>query len=183
MLATLVAGLLICAGALVVEPSAARASAGCANAQLRPNGRNATAIDAATLCLIDRVRATHGLRALRSNAQLGTVAASQVTSMLRWNYFADVRPSGQTPLALIVVTRYRAHSASISVGQNIAWASGAYATPEHVVADWMASPPHREIMLSGEFRDAGVAVMSALPSVLHAGRRGAVYAVEFGARR
>ncbi len=182
-MALLVAGLLICASALVVESAAARASSGCANARLKPNGRNASAIDAATLCLIDRVRTQHGLRALHANAQLGTVAASQVASMLRWNYFADVRPSGQTPFALVVVTHYRAHSSSISVGQNIAWASGAYATPEHVVADWMASPPHREIMLSGEYRDAGVAVMSALPSVLHAGRRGAVFAVEFGARR
>jgi uncharacterized protein YkwD len=178
-----VAGLLICAGALVVEPSAARAGAGCANAHLRPNGHNTAAIDAATLCLIDGVRAAHGLRALRSNAQLGTVAAGQVASMLRWNYFADVRPSGQTPLALVVVTPYRAHAASISVGQNIAWANGSYTTPAHVVTDWMASPPHREIMLSSELHDAGVAVMSALPSVLHAGRRGAVYAVEFGARR
>ncbi|HEY4996890.1 MAG TPA: CAP domain-containing protein [Solirubrobacteraceae bacterium] len=179
----LVAGLLTCAGTLVVGPSTARARSGCANAQLRPDGRNASAIDAATLCLIDRVRAEHGLRAVRSNRQLGTVAASQVGSMLRWNYFADVRPSGQTPFALVILSPYRAHSASISVGQNIAWASGAYATPEHVVADWMASPPHRQIMLSGEFRDAGVAVSSALPSVLHAGRRGAVYAVEFGVRR
>ncbi len=179
----LVAGILTCAGALVVGPSAARARTGCANAKLRPNGRNAAAIDAATLCLIDQVRAQYGLHALRSNRQLGTVAQSQVGSMLRWNYFADVRPSGQTPFALVLVTPYRAHSAAISVGQNIAWANGAYATPEHVVAEWMASPPHRQIMLSGEYRDAGVAVSSALPSVLHAGRRGALYAVEFGARR
>ncbi len=183
ILAMLVAGLLIWAGTLVVEPSAARAGSGCANAKLRPNGRNAAAIDAATLCVIDRVRAAHGMRALRSNPQLGTVAGSQVASMLRWNYFADVRPSGQTPFALVVVTHYQAHAAAISVGQNIAWANGSYTTPEHVVADWMASAPHREIMLSSEFRDAGAAVMPALPSVLHAGRRGAVYAVEFGARR
>jgi uncharacterized protein YkwD len=179
----LVAGLLICTGALVVEPSAARAGAGCANAHLRPSGRNAARIDAATLCLIDRVRAGQGLRGVRPNRQLGRVAAGQVASMLRWNYFADVGPSGRTPFALVFVTAYRAHSASISVGQNIAWASGAYATPAHVVAEWMASPPHRQIMLSGEFHDAGVAVSSVLPSVLRAGRRGAVYAVEFGVRR
>ncbi len=179
----LVVGFLTCAGTLVVGPPAARARSGCANARLRPDGRNAAAIDAATLCLIDQVRGGYGLRALHPNRQLRTVAASQVGSMLRWNYFADVRPSGQTPFSLVLVSSYRAHAASISVGQNIAWASGTYATPEHVVADWMASPPHRQIMLSGAFRDAGVAVSSALPSVLHAGHRGALYAVEFGARR
>jgi uncharacterized protein YkwD len=179
----LVVGLLACAGALVVEPLAARASSGCANRGLHPDAANAVAVERATLCLIDRVRSHYGRHALRANAQLGTVARSQVSSMLRWNYFADLRPSGQTPLALVAGTPYRSHAAFIAVGQNIAWASGSAATPEHIVAEWMASPPHRAIMLTGEYRDAGVAVMPALPSVLGAGSRGAVWAVEFGVRR
>ncbi len=103
--------------------------------------------------------------------------------MVRSDYFADNRPTGQTPMSLVVGTHYRAHAARISVGQNIAWGTGLYSTPAHIVAEWMASPPHRTIMLSGEFHDAGVAVTPALPSVLHRGRRGAVYAVEFGVRR
>jgi uncharacterized protein YkwD len=102
--------------------------------------------------------------------------------MLRWNYFADIRPSGQTPLALVGGTRYRAHTARISVGQNIAWASAIFATPAHIVAEWMASPPHAAIILSPEYRDAGVAVVPALPTVLREGHSGAVYAVEFGVR-
>jgi uncharacterized protein YkwD len=179
----LVAGLLICAGALVVEPPPADAASACAKAGLLPNGRNTAAVDAATLCLIDRIRARHGLRRLRANDPLSDVAASQVASMLRWNYFADIRPSGQTPLALVRGTPYRAHTARISIGQNIAWASTTIATPAHIVAEWMASPPHAAIILSGEYRDAGVAVVPALPSVLGAGRGGAVYAVEFGVRR
>jgi uncharacterized protein YkwD len=182
-LALLVAGLLTCAGALVVEPFAAGAGFVCPNRGLHASAGNAGAVERATLCLIDRVRARHGRRALRGNRELGTVAESQVASMLRWNYFADVRPSGQTPFALVDVTRYRAHTSRISVGQNIAWASGRAATPEHIVSEWMASPPHRAIMLSAEYRDAGVAVAPALPSVLGAGSRGAVWAVEFAARR
>jgi uncharacterized protein YkwD len=182
-LALLAVGLLTCTGALVVEPLAARASSACANGGLQPNGSNTTAVERATLCLIDRMRSHHGRHALHANHQLGTVAQSQVASMLRWNYFADVRPSGQTPLALVGVTAYRSHAAFLSVGQNIAWASGSAATPAHIVAEWMASPPHRAIMLSGEYRDAGVAVVPALPSVLGAGSRGAVWAVEFGVRR
>jgi uncharacterized protein YkwD len=178
----LVAGLLICAGALVVEQPPADASSACAKSALLPNGRNTAAVDAATLCLINRVRAHHGLRRLRANAPLRAVAASQVASMLRWNYFADIRPSGQTPLALVGGTRYRAHTARISIGQNIAWASTTAATPANIVAEWMASPPHAAIILSAEYRDAGVAVVPALPSVLRKGRSGAVYAVEFGVR-
>jgi uncharacterized protein YkwD len=179
----LVAGTVACAGALGVVPRPADAASACAKAGLVPNGRNGAAVDAATLCLIDRIRAQHGLHTLRANTQLHAVAASQVASMLRWNYFADIRPSGQTPLALVAVTPYRVHASQISVGQNIAWSSGGSGTPGHIVAEWMASPPHRAIILSGKYRDAGVAVKPALPSVLAHGRTGAVYAFEFGVRR
>ena len=111
------------------------------------------------------------------------MAASQVTHMVHADYFADDRPTGQTPLSLVAVTRYPAHAADFTVGQNIAWGTGSYTTPAHIVAEWMASPPHREIMLAGEFRDAGVAVTPAVPTVLQASRRGATYAIEFGVRR
>ena len=183
MLALLVAALLACAGTLVVEPLAARALSPCANGGLQPNARNAVAVKRAALCLIDRARTENGQRRLRANRQLRAVAESQVASMLRWNYFADVRPTGQTPLALVGSTAYRSHAAFMTVGQNIAWAGGGAGTPAHIVAEWMASPPHREIMLSAGFRDAGVAVDPALPSVLGVGSRGALWAVEFGVRR
>jgi uncharacterized protein YkwD len=176
------AGLLVCAVMLFGAPRSARA-AGCPGAGLRPTAANAHAVDAATLCLVDEIRAGYRVRALRANAELGRVAFSQVASMVRFDYFADIRPTGQTPMSLTLGTRYPAHAAGISVGQNIAWGTGSYATPAHIVAEWMASRPHREIMLDGEFRDAAVAVTPALPSVLHVGRHGAVYAIEFGRRR
>jgi len=178
---TALAGLLACVGLLVGAPHTAQA-AGCSGARLLPSAANARAVDTATLCLVDQVRAAYQLRALRANGELGRVAFSQVSSMVRFDYFADVRPTGQTPMSLVVGTRY-AHASSISVGQNIAWGTGSYATPAHIVAEWMASPPHREIMLSGEFHDAAVGVTPVLPSVLHAGHRGAVYAIEFARRR
>jgi uncharacterized protein YkwD len=103
--------------------------------------------------------------------------------MVHGDYFADVRPSGQTPMALVAITRYPAHAAAFAVGQNLAWGTGTYTTPAHIVAEWMASPPHRRIMLATAFRDAGVAVMTAVPEVLHAGTRGATYALELGVRR
>jgi hypothetical protein len=38
------------------------------------------------------------------------------------------------------------------------------------------------VILAGDFHDVGVGVVPTLPSVLRAGRDGAVYAVEFAAR-
>ena len=155
---------------------------GCRDANLRPTVRNLGAVDAATLCLVNTERALRGLSALRANRELGHVAAGQAGSMLHKDYYADVGPSGQTPMTLVAVTRYSAHAADVEVGQNIAWGTGSDATPAHIVQEWMASPPHREIMLSSEYRDAGVAAISAVPDVLDTSGHGAMYVIEFGAR-
>ena len=175
---TLIAFLCAAAGA-----SAARAASSCSPAAVAtPSGSNLSSDEQATLCLVNRIRSAHRLRLLRANAQLGRVAGSQVSSMVRRDWFADIRPGGITPLALVGGTSYRAHAAAIAVGQNIAWGTGSFSTPAHIVSEWMASPPHRAIILSAEFRDAGVAIDPGLPGVLHAGRTGATYAMEFARR-
>lgn len=181
--ASLAAVAFVCAGAFAAGAApAAAASPVCAGANLHPRTTNVRAVDAATLCLVNQIRTSHGLRPLRANRELGRVARSQVTTMVRHDYFADVRPSGQTPLALVAVTRYPAHAAEFAVGQNIAWGTGNFTTPAHIVAEWMASPPHREIMLNGEYRNAGVAVTPAVPTILDSSGAGATYAIEFGMR-
>jgi uncharacterized protein YkwD len=177
---TLVCALACAAG--VAAPAGATPST-CPGANIHPTPSDVQAVNAATLCLINQVRATHHLRALHANRELSHVAASQVTHMVHADYFADVRPSGQTPMSLVAVTRYPAHAADFAVGQNIAWGTGSYTTPTHIVAEWLASPPHRKIMLATEFRDVGVAVTPAVPTVVSASRRGATYAIELGVRR
>lgn len=175
--------LLVCAGALGAgSAGAATAGSTCRNANLLPTASNLGAIDAATLCLVNQARVAHDVRPLHANRALRQVAAAKATGMVRWDYFADVGPSGQTPMSLVAVTRYRVHAAAVAVGQNLAWGTGSYATPAHIVAEWIASPPHREIMLSGEYRDAGAATTPAVPTILNASGLGATYVVEFGAR-
>ena len=56
------------------------------------------------------------------------------------------------------------------------------ATPAGIVTAWMHSPPHREIILTAAFRDAGAGVVPAVPSVIAPGAPGATYAIEFGVR-
>jgi uncharacterized protein YkwD len=188
-LATVVAALLIFAGVAGAQSSSASAAStgvkakrrSCANANLRPSHRNVAAIDTATLCLIDQVRTAYRLRPLRANQELQAVASTQVSDMVHWNYFADDRPPDETPATLIEATRY-GQAASLATGQNIAWGTGADATPAHVITAWMHSPAHREIMLTANFRDAGVSATAAVPSGLEDGHPGATYAVEFGAR-
>ena len=172
--------------AIAASPDAVAAPKGptsCRGTDLAPLPGNSASIASATLCLIDRIRAAWHLGPVRANAALRAVAASQVRSMVRWNYFSDVRPSGLTPMALIAATGYRAHASRVSVAQNIAWGTGPEATPARIVAAWMASPPHRRVILTRSFRDAGVAAIPAVPSRIGHGSYGATYAIEFGARR
>jgi uncharacterized protein YkwD len=151
---------------------------------MQPAGTDLPLLDAATLCLVNQLRTAHRLHSLRGNYQLASVAERQVRQMVALDYFADVGPGGQTPLALVAASRYPAAAATFTVGQNLAWGTGTYTTPARIVAAWMASPPHRAIILEGQFRDAGVAVIPSAPAVVtgSATITGATYAMEFGVR-
>jgi len=183
--------LVLALGALALfanlAPAATRrthaATDACAWANLQPTRTNAARIDAATLCLIDRTRAAHGLPALKANRTLQAVAVSQVKSMVRLNYFADISPSGAAPAGLIAATSYGRHARSLSVAENIGWGTRPEATPAQMVASWLRSPAHREIILTGEFRDLGVGATDAAPSSLAQGQAGATYALELARRR
>ncbi|HSZ69561.1 MAG TPA: CAP domain-containing protein [Solirubrobacteraceae bacterium] len=164
------------------QPIAAQPAGACPGASLRPTGTDLAAVDAATACLIDRERGAARLGALRANGSLQRVAARQSREMVLGDYFGDDNRAGQTPLQRIVATRYLRHAAAVSTAQNIGWGTGAQATPAAIVAAWMASPPHREIVLTDEFRDIGVGAAPAAPAALAAGEPGATYTVEFGAR-
>ncbi len=175
----LLAALLGCCGLFADRASA---GTGCPGATLRPSAAETHAAAAATLCLIDRLRAARHLHPLRSNRALGSVAAEQLASMLRLDYFSDTQPGGQTPMTLAAASGYQAHAAGYEVGEVVAWGTSVYSSPAHIVNAWMASPSHRELILDGDFRDAGVAVAPAAPAVVAGGERGATYAIEFGLR-
>jgi uncharacterized protein YkwD len=154
----------------------------CTYANLRPTSADAASVAASTLCLLNQVRAAYRLLPLRPNHELQSVAGSQATGMVRDDYFGDDSPSGQTPGRLIAALPYGAHAASLTTAQNLGWGTLSAATPAGMVTAWMHSPPHREIILTALFREAGVGVTPAVPTVIGRGKHGATYAVEFAAR-
>jgi uncharacterized protein YkwD len=176
----------VLAGVAVLALASAPVDAGqtgCRNAHLHPTAKNVAAVDKTILCLVDQVRRAHHLRALHFNGELGAVASSQVLSMVHGDYFSDVSPSGQTAMSLVASSGYQARAESVAVGTDIGWGTSSYATPAHIVAAWMASPPHRANILSATYLDAGPAVVPAVPGVLRVGKRGATYEFVFGVRR
>lgn len=60
-----------------------------------------------------------------------------------------------------------------TIGENLA---GGYPTPEAVMAGWMASPDHRDNILSASFTEVGIGVTTG------GGRYRVYWAVEFGTR-
>jgi uncharacterized protein YkwD len=179
-----VAALLLGAGALGTAALPARGEAAyCAGAALSPTASNAPRVASATLCLINQVRRAYGLHPLRANGELRKLAASQVHDMVSWNYFADDRPPGLTPMALVSRTRYITHATKLSVGQNIGWGTGEYATPAGMVSAWIASPGHLENIVTSEYREVGVGVAPAVPARFEPELPGATYAMEFAVRR
>ena len=67
-----------------------------------------------------------------------------------------------------------------SLGENLAWRSGAAATPAHIVEAWMRSPGHRRNILDGGFREIGVGLATGAPR--RTGGGGATYVNELGHR-
>jgi uncharacterized protein YkwD len=160
----------------------APAALACTGTNLQPTHVNLTRVTAATLCLIEHERLAYRLEPLRSNDSLRRIGTKQAGEMVIGEYFGDDSLSGWTPMQRIEASAYAARARGLSAGQNIGWGSGPLATPAAMVHAWMLSPPHREIMLSGGYRNIGVGIAPAAPRRSTEGLPGATYVVEFASR-
>jgi uncharacterized protein YkwD len=162
------------------NPAAAKSDS-CPGASLTPNAENLETIRAATLCLVNRERADNGESALQPNAQLQQAAQDHSESMVQENYFEHVSPNGDTPLSRIRAAGYIYSSqVGYEVGENIGWGTLWLATPNAIVAAWMASPGHRANILDAHFRDTAIGVSPHAPASLAHGQAGAIYTQDFG---
>ena len=104
---------------------------------------------------INKARATHGLRPMAPSQRLRIAALQHSHDMLWRGYFAHTSPTGST------LTYRVMHSGFVTYGQwwageTLAWGSGSYGTPDHVVKAWMHSPEHRAILLSPNYHLVGI---------------------------
>jgi uncharacterized protein YkwD len=161
----------------VVSPAAGA----CADGDLVPTPDNLGRVSAATMCLVDQVRAQHGLAALRYNALLQRAAQSHTDDMIAGDYFDHVGPSGDTPLDRMVLSGYiSSDDNSYTVGENLAWGTLSLSTPRGIVDGWVGSPEHLANMLNPSYVDAAVAVDAVVPASMSHGQPGAMYTEEFG---
>jgi uncharacterized protein YkwD len=103
------------------------------------------------LQLINKQRTKRGLKPLKSDGGLITVARRHSRDMVRRNYFSHVSKGGSTPSGRISRAGGRG-----AIGEDLAWGTGSYASPSAIVKLWMNSPPHRRVLLAKDLRYVGI---------------------------
>ena len=96
-------------------------------------------------------RAEAGLSPLQLNTELSNAASGKAQDMMVKNYWAHISPDGVTPWSFIKGAGYE----YVYAGENLA---RGFITAEDVVNAWMASPGHRENILSKNYDDIGFAI-------------------------
>lgn len=102
--------------------------------------------------LTNQERVKEGLPQVQSDPELTQAALRKAAYMFAKNYWAHTAPDGTEPWKFVIDAGYNYRFA----GENLA---RDFATPEAAVAAWMASPAHKENLLSTRYRDMGVAVV------------------------
>jgi hypothetical protein len=162
---------------------AAHASAACPNADTLPTADNLPEIRTALICLHNEERDRAKVALLRSDARLTTAAERHASDMVAQGYFGHDTPSGIDPFDRMRRTGYIGPGIVWNAGETIAWASGAFATPRHVMGAWLKSTSQRLTLLAPDFRHIGVGISLGAPVERDANASPAVtYTVDYGWR-
>jgi uncharacterized protein YkwD len=161
--------------ALAAPASAATA---CQSADAAPQGDNIGQVQGTVLCLLNRERTSRGLGRLQRNGKLDSASTKYSRKMVAGDFFSHVAPDGSTMASRIKASGYLKGARGWSIGENIAWGTGRYATPQEIVEGWMNSAGHRQNILNSGFREIGIGVALGAPGK----DGGATYTTNFGKR-
>jgi uncharacterized protein YkwD len=122
----------------------------------------------AVLRELNRVRARYHLHPVASDGRMSRGALEHSRDMARHHYFAHGAWSGRVD---------RAAGQAKSIGEVLGWLGRTSADSEArwLVKSWLASPPHRVVLLDGRFRRVGIGRAAAQFGSTAA----AVYTVDF----
>ena len=98
-------------------------------------------------------RQEYGLPPLTLNSELSQAAQNKASDMFAKDYWAHNAPDGTTPWVFIKAAGYN----YIYAGENLA---RGFNSASSVIDAWMASPEHKQNMLSSNYKDVGFAVMA-----------------------
>ena len=141
------------------------------------------ALESAILARLNELRVARGLPRLRVAPGLRAAAATHSRAMLIEGYFAHESSDG-TPFDNRVQRFYPSRGFDFwRVGENLAAMTGVM-TAEDAVDMWLASPPHRHILLDPGWRDAGLGALRAEATGVFPGSgEASVVTLDVGVRR
>lgn len=102
--------------------------------------------------LTNQKRQEAGLSTLTFNQSLANAASQKGADMIAKNYWAHTSPDGVSPWNFFKNVGYR----YLYAGENLA---RDFTDSASVVNAWMNSPTHRDNLLSGRYREIGIAVI------------------------
>src|SRR3989344_1270984 len=104
------------------------------------------------ILLANEKRQEAGFSALNYSPVLEQAARSKGEHMLNYDYWSHVAPDGTDPWVFFIQAGYKYRYA----GENLA---RDFSNPQSTIDAWMASPSHRENILSAKYQEIGVAVV------------------------
>ena len=128
----------------------------------------------AMYCGINVVRRAYGLGGVRGNVPLNRSSVMKAQAVRKCGF-------SHTPCGMAFSRTFeRAGYPARAVGENLAWGQGELGSPLHTLQLWLNSPPHRQNLLAGRWRDLGIAFERGHMF----GRAGvALWVMQFGQRR
>jgi len=143
--------------------STALAASACPAADTPGSDLTRAQVGDAVLCIVNRLRATHGLGALRVSSKLTRAASLHSADMVAAGEFSHTGSHGETLRQRVVRAGYVSRAGRLTLGETIGWGSGSYATAAELVEGFMQSSEHRRILMAKRFRDVGVGAQQGAP--------------------
>lgn len=176
-----VAVAVLAAAVLAAPAPAAAQGAACSHTTLTAAAASEDSLRDAVRCLVNATRDQHGLSALRESGRLTAAAERHSADMVRRRFFEHDTPDGRSVTDRVRQTGYLSGARDWALGEDIGWGTAQLGTPAAIVEAWMNSPPHRAVILSRRFHEAGVGVARGVPADGVAGAEtGATYVLDAG---
>jgi uncharacterized protein YkwD len=128
-------------------------------------------------CLIAFARGQAGASQLHESKTLDKAATLKIDADIRCGQFSHT-PCSEQFASTFVAAGYSL-GGNYSIGENLAFGQNRAGSPRQIMASWLASPPHRQNLLSGDWRSFGLGVRTG-KFLGYAGV--AIWANEFGSR-
>jgi uncharacterized protein YkwD len=129
----------------------------------------------AMYCGVNIVRRAYRIGVVRGNGPLNRSSILKADAVRRCGF-------SHTPCGMAFTSTFRraGYLPARAFGENLAWGQANMGSPLNTLHMWLNSPPHRANLLSGRWRDLGIAVQRG--SMF--GRDGvSLWVMEFGRRR